>query len=130
MEHEKKIEADINTISKLKENNFQRQNTNSLRNLESRLKEKDSEINELYQENENLRTNIERYKELEHIFQTMFEKVTENESMLAALINLNVNSYEGRQTLKTIMEKSEQHVKELQELKVSVNLIFKPLKTQ
>ena len=129
-EYEKKIEADMNIISKLKENNFQRQNTNTMRNLESKLKEKESEINELYQENERLRIDLERYKELETIFQTMFEKLTDNETMLSELTRLNVNSYEGRKKLKEIMEKSEQHVKELQAIRASVNLAFKSFDTE
>ena len=107
---------------------MQRQNTLAIRSLESKLEEKDVEIEDIYKENEKFRKDLEGYKEVQVAFKTVFEKITENENMLSSLVNLNVNSYEGRQTLKGIIEKSALHISELQGLKVLISEVFKSLR--
>lgn len=126
--YEKQFALDQNLIKKLKENNLQRQNTLTIKSLESKLDEKDAEIEDIYKENEKFRKDLEGYKEVQIAFKTVFEKITENENMLSSLVNLNVNSYEGRQTLKGIIEKSELHISELQGLKLLISEVFKSLR--
>ena len=86
--------------------------------------EKENEIDELNEEIERLRLGFENSKNTKANLIKLIAKITEYELMISKLINLNINNYEGRQTLKNIIASAESNAIELKLMKDSINLVI------
>lgn len=100
-------EKDDGIIKKLRDNKAQQNYATTIKNLEDQLKDKENECLSLQKTNETLQQGSVKLISVKDGIQNMFKEIQEHEQMFKELRELNIHTFEGRQVLKNLRDKSE-----------------------
>ncbi|OMJ76538.1 hypothetical protein SteCoe_24076 [Stentor coeruleus] len=125
---QKQIDQDQVKIKKLREKNLEQNNPNTVKRLEMQLKEKDNECYSLQKDIEMLLKGTEKISSVKDTISSILKEVREQEQMFKDLRAINIHTFEGRQALKILKEKSEEQERSSTELAALVMQIIESIR--
>lgn len=125
---QKQIDQDQAKIKKLREKNLEQNNPNTVKRLEMQLKEKENECTSLQRDKEMLLKGTEKISSVKDTISSILKEVRDQEQMFKELRAINIHTFEGRQALKILREKSEEQERSSTELAALVMQIIESLR--
>lgn len=127
-ELQQQIDKDQEAIKELKEDAQKKISSELVMSLETQLKDKENECLNLQKSIDVLQKGSEKLVSAKENINTILKEVREHEQMFKDLRTLNIHTFEGRQLLKSLREKSEEQERSSTELAALITEIIESLR--